>query len=204
MNTKSEKKNKKRCRLAIDLGEHHEAFLELAKKYDVKPATLAAIIIKQVISDEVQNGDKRIACLIPAATNNTSHQHLRLRADELKILDEYASIMGQTRHQALVGLVRAITVNEPQFTIGEIEQLDRSNYELHKIGVNLNQIAHRTNTVDFKNFGPQQASIIMELINSLIDRTDGCLRMIEKHIDSVWKLVNSARFRTELKQKLRH
>lgn len=87
--------------------------------------------------------------------------------------------MGQTRHQALVGLVRAITVNEPQFTIGEIEQLDRSNYELHKIGVNLNQIAHRTNTVDFKNFGPQQASIIMELINSLIDRTDGCLRMIE-------------------------
>ena len=41
MNTKSE--NKKRCRLAIDLGEHHEAFLELAKKYDVKPATLAAI-----------------------------------------------------------------------------------------------------------------------------------------------------------------
>lgn len=58
--------------------------------------------------------------------------------------------MGQTRHQALVGLVRAITVNEPQFTIGEIEQLDRSNYELHKIGVNLNQIAHRTNTVDLK------------------------------------------------------
>ena len=112
--------------------------------------------------------------------------------------------MGQTRHQALVGLVRAITVNEPQFTIGEIEQLDRSNFELHKIGVNLNQIAHRTNTVDFKNFGPQQASIIMELINSLIDRTESCLSMIEKHIDSVWKLVNSARFRTELKQKLRH
>lgn len=196
--------SKKRRQITVNLGEHHDAFLELAKKYDVKPATLAAIIIKQAISDEVQNGDKRIANLIPSPTNNTSHQHLRLRSDELKILDEYASIMGQTRHQALVGLVRAITVNEPQFTIGEIEQLDRSNFELHKIGVNLNQIAHRTNTVDFKNFGPQQASIIMELINSLIDRTDGCLRMIEKHIDSVWKLVNSARFRTELKQKLRH
>ena len=202
MNTKSE--NKKRCRLAIDLGEHHEAFLELAKKYDVKPATLAAIIIKQAISDEVQNGDKRIACLIPAATNNTSHQHLRLREDELKVLDEYSSIMGQTRHQALVGLVRAITVNEPQFTIGEIESLEKSNYELHKIGVNLNQIAHKTNMLDLEKFKNTQAEIIMQLINSLIDRTDGCHNMIVKHIETVWKLINSARFRTKLKQKLTH
>lgn len=195
---------KKRRQLTVNLGEYHDAFLELAAKYAVKPATLAAAILKQAVSDEIQNGDKKIALLITPNNSKAVHQHLRLREDELKVLDEYSSIMGQTRHQALVGLVRAITVNEPQFTIGEIEQLDRSNYELHKIGVNLNQIAHRTNTVDFKNFGPQQASIIMELINSLIDRTDGCLRMIEKHIDSVWKLVNSARFRTELKQKLRH
>ena len=112
--------------------------------------------------------------------------------------------MGQTRHQAIVGLVRAITVNEPQFTIGEIESLEKSNYELHKIGVNLNQIAHKTNMLDLEKFKNTQAEIIMQLINSLIDRTDGCHNMIVKHIDAVWKLINSARFRTKLKQKLRH
>lgn len=143
---------KKRRQLTVNLGEFHDAFLELAAKYAVKPATLAAAILKQSVSDEIQNGDKKIALLITPNNSKAVHQHLRLREDELKVLDEYSSIMGQTRHQALVGLVRAITVNEPQFTIGEIESLEKSNYELHKIGVNLNQIAHKTNMLDLEKF----------------------------------------------------
>lgn len=195
---------KKRRQLTVNLGEFHDAFLELATKYAVKPATLAAAILKQAVSDEIQNGDKKIALLITPNNSKAVHQHLRLREDELRVLDEYSAIMGQTRHQALVGLVRAITVNEPQFTIGEIESLEKSNYELHKIGVNLNQIAHKTNMLDLEKFKNTQAEIIMQLINSLIDRTDGCHNMIVKHIETVWKLINSARFRTKLKQKLRH
>lgn len=58
--------------------------------------------------------------------------------------------------------------------------------------------------LDLEKFKNTQAEIIMQLINSLIDRTDGCHNMIVKHIESVWKLINSARFRTKLKQKLRH
>lgn len=104
---------KKRRQLTVNLGEFHDAFLELAAKYAVKPATLAAAILKQSVSDEIQNGDKKIALLITPNNSKAVHQHLRLREDELKVLDEYSSIMGQTRHQALVGLVRAITVNEP-------------------------------------------------------------------------------------------
>ena len=77
-------------------------------------------------------------------------------------------------------------------------------YQVNKIGVNLNQIAHKTNMLDLEKFKNTQAEIIMQLINSLIDRTDGCHNMIVKHIDAVWKLINSARFRTKLKQKLRH
>ena len=112
--------------------------------------------------------------------------------------------MGQTRHQALIGLVRAMTVNEPQFTIGELESLESSNYELHKIGVNLNQIAHKINSMELDEFKKNQSSVVISLINILIDSADECKKNIDKHIDAVWKLINSSRYRTELKQKLRH
>ena len=195
---------KKRKQLTVNLGEHHDAFIKLAESYKVKPATLASMIIKQTVSEEIQSGNKKLAELIFPTKSKKVHQHLRLREDELKVLDEYASIMGQTLHQALIGLVRAMTVNEPQFTIGELESLENSNYELHKIGVNLNQIAHKINSMELDEFKKNQSSVVISLINILIDSADECKKNIDKHIDAVWKLINSSRYRTELKHKLRH
>lgn len=111
-----------------------------------------------------------------AAKSNSKHQHILLREDELAKLDRYAFIMGLTRHQAIIGIIRSVIAEEPQFTTGEIEQLAKSNYELHKIGVNLNQVAHQTNTVDLSNFADPNAKELKLLFNQLLKRTDNCTK----------------------------
>lgn len=109
--------------------------------------------------------------------------------------------MGMTRHQAIIGIIRSVIADEPQFTTGEIEQLAKSNYELHKLGVNLNQIAHRTNTVDFSNFTDKNKEELKTLFNGLIERTDKFTKLVQDHSDKVWKLINASRIRTKLETK---
>ena len=52
----------------------------------------------------------------------------------------------KNRNQTLIAIIRSFVANEPQYTQEEIVVLRESNSELRKIGVNLNQIAHRTNS----------------------------------------------------------
>ena len=192
----------KRCRLSVSLGAQYEAFVSMCKKQDCKPSALASYILKSMVQEEVRiSEDPQIKNLVTTAKSNSKHQHILLREDELAKLDRYAFIMGMTRHQAIIGIIRSVIADEPQFTIGEIEQLAKSNYELHKLGVNLNQIAHRTNTVDFSNFTDHNAEELKTLFNGLIERTDKFTKIVQDHTDKVWKLINASRIRTKLETK---
>ena len=192
--------------MSIDLGTYHKAWSALASKYGQKPASFAAAVLKSVIDqDEPTKLDPNLKNLMPDANQQKTHQHLLLREDKIRVLDQYAMIMGLTRHQALVGIIRAITVNQPQFTLGEIQQLDDSNFQLRKLGVNLNQIAHRTNTVSFEKFSSKDKETLIDLINRLIERTENVQKFVYEHTKKVWKLVNSSRFRTQVNiKKLKH
>lgn len=155
-----------------------------------------------MVQEEVRiSDDPQIKNLVTTAKSNSKHQHILLREDELAKLDRYAFIMGMTRHQAIIGIIRSVIADEPQFTTGEIEQLAKSNYELHKLGVNLNQIAHRTNTVDFSNFTDKNEEELKTLFNGLIQRTDKFTKIVQDHTDKVWKLINASRIRTKLETK---
>lgn len=192
----------KRCRLSVSLGAQYEAFVSMCKKQDCKPSTLASYILKSMVQEEVRiSDDPQIKNLVTTAKSNSKHQHILLREDELAKLDRYAFIMGMTRHQAIIGIIRSVIADEPQFTTGEIEQLAKSNYELHKLGVNLNQIAHRTNTVDFSNFTDKNKEELKTLFNGLIERTDKFTKIVQDHTDKVWKLINASRIRTKLETK---
>ena len=172
----------KRCRLSVSLGAQYKAFVSMCKKQDCKPSALASYILKSMVQEEVRiSDDPQIKNLVTTAKSNSKHQHILLREDELAKLDRYAFIMGMTRHQAIIGIIRSVIADEPQFTTGEIEQLAKSNYELHKLGVNLNQIAHRTNTVDFSNFTDHNAEELKTLFNSLIERTDKFTKLVQDH-----------------------
>ncbi len=192
----------KRCRLSVSLGAQYKAFVSMCKKQDCKPSALASYILKSMVQEEVRiSDDPQIKNLVTTAKSNSKHQHILLREDELAKLDRYAFIMGMTRHQAIIGIIRSVIADEPQFTTGEIEQLAKSNYELHKLGVNLNQIAHRTNTVDFSNFTDKNKEELKTLFNGLIERTDKFTKIVQDHTDKVWKLINASRIRTKLETK---
>lgn len=192
----------KRCRLSVSLGAQYETFVSMCKKQDCKPSALASYILKSMVQEEVRiSDDPQIKNLVTTAKSNSKHQHILLREDELAKLDRYAFIMGMTRHQAIIGIIRSVIADEPQFTTGEIEQLAKSNYELHKLGVNLNQIAHRTNTVDFSNFTDKNKEELKTLFNGLIERTDKFTKLVQDHSDKVWKLINASRIRTKLETK---
>lgn len=192
----------KRCRLSVSLGAQYEAFVSMCKKQDCKPSALASYILKSMVQEEVRiSDDPQIKNLVTTAKSNSKHQHILLREDELAKLDRYAFIMGMTRHQAIIGIIRSVIADEPQFTTGEIEQLAKSNYELHKLGVTLNQIAHRTNTVDFSNFTDKNKEELKTLFNGLIERTDKFTKLVQDHSDKVWKLINASRIRTKLETK---
>ena len=119
----------KRCRLSVSLGAQYEAFVSMCKKQDCKPSALATYILKSMVQEEVRiSDDPQIKNLVTTAKSNSKHQHILLREDELAKLDRYAFIMGMTRHQAIIGIIRSVIADEPQFTTGEIEQLAKSNY----------------------------------------------------------------------------
>ena len=124
------KNDKKRKKLTVSLGSDHDAWIALSKKYGVKPSTLAALVLKDLIEKDEKDADvktQNITELVPVTGKVVLHQHLRLREDEVRLLDQYAMIMGLTRHQALVGLVRALVVDEPQFTIVRYFSVPKNN-----------------------------------------------------------------------------
>jgi ribosomal protein S13 len=202
------KNDKKRKKLTVSLGSDHDAWIALSKKYGVKPSTLAALVLKDLIEKDEKDADvktQNITELVPVTGKVVLHQHLRLREDEVRLLDQYAMIMGLTRHQALVGLVRALVVDEPQFTIGEMEALNASNYDLRKLGVNVNQIAHHVNMLSKEKVSELNSKQLSELLKNLNEKSDYINSFIKTHTLKIWKLIKSSRDRTSLNSiRLRH
>ena len=191
----------KRQRIAISLGPQHDAFVAICKDCGCKPSAMASAIIKdcmgQVFAGQGLNDYKKMC---HAHSKSSKHQHILLNDDELESLDNYALIMGQTRHQAIVGIIRSVIANIPQFTIGEIEQLEKSNYELNKIGVNLNHIAHQTNKLSSGYFNDSNVQLLKDLNKKQFERNTYCLKVIKEHTKKVWELIQASRYRTSLTQ----
>ena len=145
--------NKIRHRINIDLGNYHEAWIAIAKEIGVKPTSLASAVIKAAIDEhrQQQQGNiekKSLESFLPPK-DAKKDVRLYLNDDELAVVDRMAEQLGKNRNQTLIAIIRSYVANEPQYTQDEIIELRNANNELRKIGVNLNQIAHHTNTIDF-------------------------------------------------------
>ncbi len=71
---------------------------------------------------------------------------LRLRTDDLALLEAEAASVGLARTQWAVSLIRRRLHGRPQFTRPEAIALIECRRELRRIGVNINQIARALNT----------------------------------------------------------
>ena len=107
-----------------------------------------------------------------------------------------ADQLHKSRNQTLIAIIRSFVANEPQYTQDEIVVLRDSNSELRKMGVNLNQIAHRTNSIDFDRVSDGET--VKELLKRMIKRTEELSRTIDEHVAKVWAIINAGRYRKDL------
>lgn len=180
-----------RQRLYVDLGEQHEAWLAYAKSCGIKPNTLAALILKELLKQE---GLDEAPEYVPSTAKRGLY--IRLNADELAFLDEYAAKMKRTRQKAIIAVIRNAIASEPQFSLDEEITLKNSNRELSRIGVNLNQITRKLNSLNMVTYQDNRL-----LLKRVLESTDKLSGQIKKHVDLVWDVINAGRYRMALKGK---
>ena len=196
------KTQKKRKQLSLNLGSYHDEWLNISKQFNVKPATFAASLIKNTIDDYKLQQQPDLSKLKDLADYLSSDEKKEfkviLRRDELAALDRFAGHLGRSKTQAIRSLIRCFTANEPQYTLDEVEVLEQSNSELRMIGVNLNQIAHKVNSMDVKRFNDYDAQTIKELLNRLINKTENLRGSLLDHTKKVYALINRGRLHHDL------
>lgn len=196
-----EKTKKKRKQLSINLGSYHDEWIKLSRQFQVRPATFAAALIRNAIeAHKLQQWD---ASDLKALADYLSSEEKKgfkviLRRDELAALDRFAGHMGISKTQAIRTLIRYFTANEPQYTLDETDALESSNEELRMIGVNINQIARRVNSMDVRRFNNYDAQTIKELLERLINKIDKLSGAILDHTEKVYSLINRGRHHLDL------
>ena len=112
----------------------------------------------------------------------TIRVELRLPKAVVAALDERAEDLFSTRNFYINELIFS-HLGQPQFHPREIETLSRSNYEISKIGSNLNQIAKAFNTLVKMQGGeskmPEIGKKIASLRKEIVEHTRKVLRVLE-------------------------
>ena len=191
--------NSKRKQLTLNLGNYHDQWLTISNELGVKPATLAAAVIKAALDEHLQqqvNIEKKSLESFLPPKGAKKDVRLYLNDDELAAVDRMADQLYKNRNQTLIAIIRSFVANEPQYTHDEIFVLRDSNSELRKIVVNLNQIAHRTNSIDFDRVSDGET--VKELLKRMIKRTEDLSNTIDDHVAKVWAIINAGRYRKDL------
>ena len=193
--------NSKRKQLTLNLGIYHDQWLTISNEIGVKPATLASAVIKAAIDEHRQqqqnNVEKKTLESYLQPEGSKTDVRLFLNPDELAAVDRMAEQLGKNRNQTLIAIIRSYVANEPQYTQDEIIELRNANNELRKIGVNLNQIAHHTNTIDFDRITDGKS--VKELLKNFTKRAETISSTID-NVAKVWELINAGRYRKDLIQ----
>ena len=76
--------------------------------------------------------------------------------------------------------------------------LKESNRELARIGVNLNQITRKLNSLNMIQCTYQDNKLLLKRV---MEGTDKLSKQIKKHVSLVWDVINAGRYRMVLKDK---
>lgn len=106
----------------------------------------ASLMVRALIANHFAKSAKGCAALTSDQASDTVRVEIRLPRTALNKIDELAEQRFSKRNYYIVSLILS-HVGQPQLQPDEIEVLRRSNYELAKIGTNVNQIAKAFNTL---------------------------------------------------------
>ncbi len=101
-------------------------------------------------------------------SNKKQRLQFSLKESHFNILLERAKLTDSSPQHYIIRLVLNDLTDANILLGNEIEQLKKSNYELHKIGVNINQIAKAINAGEKDKVG-DDLKLIFDLVNSHVE-----------------------------------
>lgn len=140
----------------------------------------ASLLVRQLIAAHLAKGDQAAMALTPEQASDTVRVELRLPRVAVKRANELAEGRFSARNYYLNGIILA-HLGTPQLQGDEIEVLRRSNYEISKVGTNLNQVAKAFNTLVKMGGGgkvPEIGKKIASLRREITDHTGRVLRVL--------------------------
>jgi hypothetical protein len=166
--------------------ETKKALQETARRLYGQPN--ASLMVRSLIAAHLAKGDPATAPLTAMQAGDTVRVELRLPRVVLEKAAELAEGRVSARNYYLAGIILAHFGN-PQLQGDEIEVLRRSNYELSKVGTNLNQVAKAFNTLVMNGSGgklPEVGKKIASLRREVTEHTGRVLRVLNAGT-AVWE-----------------
>jgi Bacterial mobilisation protein (MobC) len=159
---------------------------ESAKRLYGKPN--ASLLVRSLISGHLSKLGTTAIPLTAAEAGDTVRVELRLPRAALDKINDLAEGRFSVRNYYLTSLILA-HLGQPQLQGDEIEVLRRSNYELAKVGTNLNQVAKAFNTLVKMRGGeklPEVGKKISSLRREITEHTGRVLRVLNAGT-AVWE-----------------
>ena len=162
----------------------------------------ASLLVRNLIAAHLSKAGSVALPLKPADAQQTQRVELRLPRVAIALLSEIAESRFSARNYYITSVLLAHLGN-PQLQGDEVEVLRRSNYELAKIGTNLNQIAKAFNTlVKMGGDGkmPEVGKKLSALRSEITEHTKKVLRVL-KAGTQIWETQGKGRGQRRKKRK---
>lgn len=159
---------------------------EAARQLYGKPN--ASLLVRALIAGHLSKSGATAKPLTAADAGDTVRVELRLPRAALEQVNDLAEGRFSARNYYLTSVILA-HLGQPQLHGDEIEVLRRSNYELAKVGTNLNQVAKAFNTLVKMGGGeklPEVGKKIASLRREITEHTGKVLRVLEAGT-TVWE-----------------
>jgi hypothetical protein len=159
---------------------------EAARQLYGKPN--ASLLVRSLIAGHLSKSGATAQPLTAADAGDTVRVELRLPRAALEQVNDLAEGRFSARNYYLTSVILA-HLGQPQLHGDEIEVLRRSNYELAKVGTNLNQVAKAFNTLVKMRGGeklPEVGKKIASLRREITEHTGKVLRVLEAGT-TVWE-----------------
>jgi len=140
----------------------------------------ASLMVRSLIAQHLEKQPSQaVKPLTDSEASDTVRVELRLPRVALEKMTKQADNCLTPRSHYLAGVFLA-HIGQPQLRGDEIETLRRSNYELSKIGNNLNQIAHAFNLIVKSGSGkiPEIGKKVASLKREISEHTGYVLRVL--------------------------
>ncbi|MCW5223634.1 plasmid mobilization relaxosome protein MobC (plasmid) [Verminephrobacter aporrectodeae subsp. tuberculatae] len=141
----------------------------------------ASLLVRSLIASHLSESEVVASPITAADAGDTVRVELRLPRVALEKVNDLAEGRFSARNYYLTSVILA-HLGQPQLHGDEIEVLRRSNYEMAKVGTNLNQIAKAFNTL-VKMRGdeklPEVGKKIASLRREITEHTGKVLRVLE-------------------------